>query len=332
MTGFLTTSYFMEHFGGEVRAAAVRAGLHLEPVLLPLDESARIDPAEAARVEVAYFSTDVFAQKLARGFFAAAQGAENLKWLHVFNAGVDNPVFIRTMERGVRITTSSGSTALPIAQSLIGGLLMLARGFPAWGDAQRRRSWEPHPAEQTPHDLGTQTLVVYGMGAIGTEVARLGKALGLHTIGIRRSPLKPGDPVDEMLSPAALDGILPRCDWLALACPLTPETRQLLNARRLALMPKGSHLLNISRGEVADEAALIAALASGQLGGAYLDVFEVEPLPADSQLWAMPNVIVSPHNSAAARGNEARAAAIFLANLEAYGRGLPLVNEAAPPR
>ncbi len=331
MTGFLTTHYFMEHYGDEVRAVAARAGITLEPVLVPEDETARLDPAEIAKVEVAYFSTDVFARKLARGFFAAAQGAERLKWLHVFNAGVDNPVFLRTMERGVRVTTSSGSTAMPIAQSVIGGLLMLARGFPAWGDAQRRKAWEPHALEQTPRDLAGQTLLVYGMGAIGSEIARLGQALGLYVIGMRRSPGRPGDPVDEMLAPPAFKDALRRTDWLALACPLTPETRRLVDGEALALLPRGAHILNIARGEVADEAALIDALRSGQLAGAYLDVFEVEQLPETSPLWEMPNVIVSPHNSAAARGNEGRAAAIFLRNLEAYGTGRAMVNEATLP-
>ena len=117
------------------------------------------------------------------------------------------------------------------------------------------------------------------------------------------------------------------CDWLALACPLTNETRGMFNADLLGKLPRGARVLNISRGEVIDEPALIAALASGQLGGAYLDVFATEPLPADSPLWDMPNVIATPHNSNASTGNDARVNALFLDNLKRFTANQPLVNE-----
>jgi len=246
--------------------------------------------------------------------------------MHVFNAGVDNPVFTAFIDRGIRLTTSSGSTAKPIAQTAIGGLLMLARRFPAWAESQRRHAWEPIRADLPP-DLDSQTLVVLGVGAIGDEIARLARAIGLHVVGVRRSPLRDDDNVDEMAPPTALKEILPRADWLALACPLTPETRGIIGQAELALLPRGAHILNIARGEVIDESALIDALRSGHLAGAYLDVVATEPLPAESPLWDLPNVIISPHNSAIAQGNERRAVEYFLANLTAWAKGEPLVNE-----
>ncbi len=151
---------------------------------------------------------------------------------------------------------------------------------------------------------------------------------GLHVVGVRRSPLAEGDPVDEMVTPAALLDVLPRADWLALACPLTEETRGVVSAAAIAAMPRGARILNVARGEVVDQEAMIAALRDGRLGGAYLDVTSPEPLPPESPLWELPNVIISPHNSAVAEGNERRQVDMFLANLRRWGRGEPMMNAA----
>ena len=140
------------------------------------------------------------------------------------------------------------------------GLLMLARGFPGWLRAQQQRTWSPVPRSQQPPDLAGRTLCVLGLGSIGAEIARLGQALGLHVIGIRRSPPTASDPVAEIHPPAALPQVLPRCQWLAIACPLTGETRRLIDAAMLARLPRGARLINVARGEIVDEAALIDAL------------------------------------------------------------------------
>jgi phosphoglycerate dehydrogenase-like enzyme len=330
MTGLLVSSRFLEANADRLAAVARGAGLELDPIVLPRDSEARLSPEDVDRIQIAFFSGDVFADGIGRAFFAAAQGAPNLEWLHVFNAGVDNPVFTRILEKGTRISTSSGSTAEPIAQTVIAGMLMLAREFPAWLDAQRRHAWEPLPRERTPRDLGGQTMVVVGLGAIGCEIARLARAFGLNVIGVRRSPLREGDPVDDVRPPSELPSLLLGCDWLALACPLTDETRRLVDAQAISLLPRGARILNIARGEVVDEAAMISALRSGHLGGAYLDVVEQEPLPADSPLWDLPNVIITPHNSAASTGNDARVLEHFFENLSRWGRGEPLVNEVRP--
>jgi phosphoglycerate dehydrogenase-like enzyme len=170
-------------------------------------------------------------------------------------------------------------------------------------------------------------VLVYGLGGIGAEFARLARTLGMHVIGVRRGARKAGDPVDEMHTPDQLDALLPRAEWLMLACPLTAETRGLISAARLALLPQGAHVLNIARGEVIDEAAMTAALQSRHLAGAYLDVFEQEPLPATSPLWDMPNVIVTPHNSSSSAGNERRVFDCFVRILGQWKSGAPLTNE-----
>jgi phosphoglycerate dehydrogenase-like enzyme len=148
-------------------------------------------------------------------------------------------------------------------------------------------------------------------------------------IGIRRSPRRAEDAVDQVETPAALSGLLPRCDWLVIACPLTPQTRGWIDAAAIAALPKGARILNVARGEIVDETALVAALQGGHLAGAYLDVFHTEPLAGESPLWELPNVLVTPHNAGAASGNDRRVLDIFLDNLDRWQRGAPLVNEAA---
>lgn len=326
MTALLVSHQFNATYGTELAAAATHDTIPLELLVLPPEREARLADADCARAEIAFFSGDVFPD-FSRQFFSAARKAPKLKWLHVFNAGIDHPIFSEMLARGVRLTTSSGSTAEPIAQTAITGLLMLARNFPRWLAGQRRHVWDPMRVPDFPRDLRGQTVLILGLGKIGGEIARLARVLGLYVIGIRHSARKPDDPVDELHPPERLPKLLPKSDWLIIACPLSQETRGMVNAGLIAKLPQGAHLINVARGEVVDEPALIAALKSGHLGGAYLDVFEQEPLPANSPLWDMPNVFVSPHSSAAASGNDLRVYAIFIENLKRWARGEPLVNE-----
>ena len=311
--------------GKRVAAAAARGNAQPGLIVLPPDPAGRLSDAECGRIELAFFSGDVFPDH-SRQFFSTLRKAPRLKWLHVFNVGVDHPIYREMLERGVRLTTSAGSTAEPIAQTAIMGLLALARGFPRWLAAQREHRWNPE-RKATPRDLRGQTAVILGLGRIGSEIARLARALGLNVIGVRRAGRQPADPVDELHPPEMLPALLARCDWLVIACPLTPTTRRLMDAGMIARLPQGARLINIARGEIVDEAALIAALESGHLAGAYLDVFETEPLSAGSPLWSMPTVLVTPHNSASATGNDERVLQIFLDNLERWQQGAPLVNE-----
>jgi phosphoglycerate dehydrogenase-like enzyme len=328
VSGLLISRPAWEALETRIRKAAAGTGLSIEPVLVPDDPDARLGDDDIARIEMAFFTFDTGERGTARSFFAAAQAAPNLKWMQTSNAGLDNPVFQRILAKGTRVSTASGSAAKPIAQTLIAGMLMLSRGFPRWMDGQRRHAWESHRGDEVPEDLEGQHMVVVGLGAIGCEIARLARAIGLEVTGVRRRPHDPSDPVDHVVPPARLHDLLPATDWLALACPLTDETRHLVGKRELAAVKAGARVLNIARGEVIDQDALIASLQSGHLGGAYLDVTTPEPLPAESPLWTLPNVIITPHNSAAARGNTGRVFDIYIDNVGRYARGERLRNEA----
>jgi len=282
---------FVRRYGDRVAALVCATGADLEPIALPADPAARLDRAATERIELAYFSGDINPTWSA-SFFAAAFSADKLRWVHCFNAGTDHPIFARLLERGVRLTNSLGASAVPIAHSAIAALLALARRLPRFGAAQRERCWLEAGAVAPPLDLAGQTLVVVGLGGIGGEIARLARALGMRVVGVRRSAAREDLRADELVPPARLREVLPRADWLALACPLTDETRGWIDAAALALLPDGAHVINVARGEIVDERALTAELQSGRIAGAYLDVFEVEPLPGDSPLWALPNVIV----------------------------------------
>ncbi len=275
---------------------------------------------DAAAVDVAFFSGDVFPDRV-RDFVLALRDAAGLRWLHTFSAGVDHPWFQALRARGVRLSTSSGAQAVPIAHTVMLYLLALSRDFGRWQEAQRRRAWEQHDLR----DLQGLTLAVVGLGPIGLEVARLGAAFGMRVIGTRRTPT--GSEPCETWPLSRLDALLEVADAVVLALPLTDETRELISAGRLARMKRGAWLINVGRGALVDEPALVAALQSGALGGAGLDVFAVEPLPPESPLWSLPNVIVTPHNSGDTPSNLPRACEIFLDNLSRYRSGEPLRNE-----
>jgi len=328
MAVLLVSHQFHAAYGSELATSAKEHGIALDVLALPAGREARLDEADCERVDAALFSGDVF-PNYSRQFFSAVRKAPRLKWLHAFNVGVDHPIYHEMLARGVRLTTSSGSTAEPIAQTAIAGMLMLARNFPHWLAAQRKHLWDPMRGSGVPRDLRGQTALVLGLGQIGREFARLARALGLKVIGVRRNTTQGGTAVDEIHPPAHLAELLPRSDWLIIACPLTHETRGLITAATLARLPAGARVINVARGEIVEQNALIAALESGHLGGAYLDVFDPEPLPPDSPLWELPNVIVTPHNSSVASGNDRRVFEIFTDNLRRWSRGEALVNEVA---
>jgi len=328
MTGILLSKGFVAQFGEQLHAAARVAGLTPQIIHLPDDAAQPLAPADVARVEAAYLTRDMRFSELYKSFGEAVRVAPNLKWVHFTSTGIDQHPFLPALhERKVRLTTSAGTNGEPVGQTAVCGLLMLARGFPRWIAAQRERRWDPARGKDVPRDLRGQTVIVVGLGNIGATVARFCQSLDMKVIGLRRSPKRDGDPVDEVHALDKLPELLPNCDWLVLACPYTKETHQLVNAQTLALMPRHAHLINVARGGCADEKALIAALQSKQIAGAYLDVFEKEPLSPESPLWNIPNVIVSPHNASASSGNDARAATVFTENLKLFAAGKPMVNE-----
>ncbi len=275
--------------------------------------------ADPARVTAAFFSGDLYPDRV-REFVIALAKAEHLRWLQTFSAGIDHPWFRSLIDRGVVVTTASGASAVPIAHTVFAYLLALSRDLRAFEAAQQRGEWQPRDVV----DLAGSTLGIVGLGPIGLEVARLGRAFDMHVIGLRRTPR--GDEPCETWPLARLPELLPRADWLVLALPLTPQTHHLLDAAAFERLKPGARLVNVGRGALVDEAALVRALQSGRLAGAGLDVFEVEPLPPESPLWSMREVIVTPHCSGKNPGNDRRAERIFVEHLARFARGEPLVR------
>lgn len=283
-----------------------------------------IDIAFITRDVTGLSTKHVLAEAL-QACYAVLRQSGRLQWVHIHSAGADRPVYVELRQRGVAVTTSSGANAEVVAATALAGLLALARRFPQLMAAQRTHTWAPLLAGQLPRDLPGQTAVLVGWGPIGQRIGDFLRLLGLRLIVVRTQPAAASDGV-EMVTFETLPQVLPRADWLLLACPLTDKTRQLVDARALAALPKGAGLINVARGEVVVEADLIEALRAGQLGGAFLDVFEHEPLGADSPLWDLPHVIVTPHSAGHSDGNYQRVIGMFLDNLRRWCAGAPLCN------
>jgi D-2-hydroxyacid dehydrogenase (NADP+) len=278
------------------------------------------DPATA---EVAFFSNELFPDRAAEFFppVIASVKAGALAWFHTFSAGVDDDFFQGLLGRGVRLTTSSGAMAVPIAHSVMLHLLTFSQRLLDFRKSQEAREWKP----RTLHELEGSRLAVVGLGPIGAEVARLAQAFRMDVTGFRRTPR--GDEPCRTALLSELPGRLADFDYLVIAVPLSDETHHLIDAPALARMKPSASIVNIGRGGIIDEGALIQALREGRIAGAALDVFETEPLPVESPLWTLPNAIVTPHCSGDTAGNRGRASAIFLDNLSSYARGMPLRNE-----
>lgn len=314
----------------EFLGARIGEALGAKPFeLVPIEGA---DARVASDVDIAFVSRDVTGRSTKHELSPALaacydtlRAATRLQWVHIHSTGADRPVFGELRARGVAVTTSSGTNALVVAQTTIAGLLALARRFPRLMAAQQQRSWQTMIGSALPRDLEGQTAVVVGWGPIGQNIGRLLEALGLRTVVVRRTA-QPVRGVQRVAGFEDLHTVLPSADWLILACPLTAQTRGLIDARALALLPPGAQLINVARGEVVNEADLIDALQRQQLAGAFLDVFAHEPLPADSPLWAMPHVIVTPHAAGHSDGHYRRVADVFIDNLGRWARGEPLLH------
>ena len=261
--------------------------------------------------------------------YALLRQSPDLQWVHIHSAGADRQIYLDLLARGVQITTSSGANAQVVATVALAGMLALARRFPLLWAEQQNRQWIPMMGARMPRDLPGQTATIVGWGPIGQKLGSLLQALGLQVVVVRQQLVAPHHPLCEGVEMVTFESwtqVLPKTDWLILACPLTAKTRQLVNATALAELPQGAHLINVARGEVVDEPALVSALQSGHLGGAFLDVFAHEPLPSDSPLWAMPQVMITPHAAGHSDGNETRVGQMFLDNLRCWTQGKPLRN------
>lgn len=249
--------------------------------------------------------------------------ARRLRWLHLPSAGADRYADRSLYAGDVIVTTSSGTFGKPMAETTIGYMLSFARNLHRYRDHQHAKKWGDAPGA---FELSTRTVGIIGLGNIGSEVAMRAKALGMRVLAVKRRLTEKPSYVDQLWDNSGLDPLLAESDFVVLALPNTPEARQILSAERIRRMKPGSYVCNVGRGASIDEAALIEALRDGHIAGAGLDAFGREPLPADSPLWEMPNVIITPHASGRSPGNDPRRMGIFCENLRRFSAGRELLN------
>ncbi len=256
-----------------------------------------------------------------------ARNCPRLRWVQGTSAGIGGFLERTGLARTPLVfTTASGVHGTPLAEFALLGLLYFAKDLPRLARCQRERHWQRHAAGQV---AGSRALLI-GLGGVGRKVAALLSAAGVEVIGAGRVPPArraldvPG--LTSYIAVARIGEVLPDVDALILACPLTEQTKNLISERELRLMRAGAVVVNVSRGQVIDEDALIRALASHHLGGACLDVFATEPLPASSPLWGMPNVIVSPHSASTVAAENGLLTELFTDNLRRWLAGRPLRN------
>ena len=248
------------------------------------------------------------------------EAGASIHWVTTDVAGVDRwPLDLLALRR-VILTNGAGLQATPISEYVVMALLAGLKGFTELAEAQRRRQWLPKPPAFG--EMDHKRALIYGYGNIGRAIGERLRAFGVSVIGVRRHPTGEASVVAD----TEWERYLPETDLLILAVPLTGATRALVGEPELAALPRGAWVVNIARGALIDEAALIGALKSGHLGGAYLDVTETEPLPHESELWLLPTVILTPHSSWASDRLDGAAGGMFLDNLDRYRRGEPLRN------
>jgi phosphoglycerate dehydrogenase-like enzyme len=255
--------------------------------------------------------------------------AARVRWVHSTAAGVGHLLFPELVESDIVVTNARGIHARSMAEHVLGVMLAFTRRLHVARDAQHERRWTQAGlwrAEPGFAELAGSTLGIVGFGQIGRAIGQAARAFGMRVLAVRRRPQADPAPADEQWGPERLDELLECSDWVVLAAPHTPETDRLLGADRIARMKPGARLVNIGRGALLDEAALVEALRSGRLAGAALDVTETEPLPADSPLWSMPEVIVTPHISGVGPRFWERITAQFAGNLRRFLDGRPLEN------
>jgi D-2-hydroxyacid dehydrogenase (NADP+) len=249
--------------------------------------------------------------------------APKLKFVQSISAGTDQYSKEAFAAKGVRLASAHGVNERAVAEHAMASILALARMLHTGRDNQHRKLWrgmisDPRARED---EMGDKTLLIVGLGRIGSRLARLAKAFDMRVIATKRDPAKGGEAADAVHPDARLLDLIPQADIVCLTCPLTPETENLIGARALAAMKPGAHLVNVARGRVVDEDALIATLKAGKLAAAALDCTRVEPLPADSPLWGFENVLITPHTAGETSKYEDNVVDILLDNMERLWRG-----------
>ena len=341
MTGQLTIvigSYLEPELVARIRAAPSAGRVIYEPGLLPVpryqcDHTGPARPLSAAdldRWRSLTAQADVFFDFDWLDPAGMAGHAPHLRLVQATSAGIGAFMRRTGLDRsGLTVATAGGIHAVPLAEFALAGALYFVKGVPDLRRRQQARHWERYTTRQ----LAGQRALVVGLGGIGRQVTATFAALGVRVLGLGRDGRDYDiDGLSGVIGRAGLDAALPETDLLVLCCPLTPQTEGLIGRRQLALLPPHAVLVNIARGQVVDQDALADALAGGRLGGACLDVFTPEPLPADSPLWGMDNVLVSPHSASTVAGENTRLTELFLDNLERLADGRPLRNRYEPAR
>jgi phosphoglycerate dehydrogenase-like enzyme len=326
MVEIVVTAPFAPHLLDKLRA--VSSQIVIEQIKL-VD---RRWPADKEMTAEIYYAT---------GGLPPLEQAPNLRWVQLHWAGVDHLREQPIWQSDILLTSASGVHAPNIGQYVMAQLLTWAQRTPRWLHYQRLAEW---PADRwqklLPDELRGRTLGILGYGSIGREVARLAKTFGLTVLASKNNAKSlrqtgyvipgTGDPngemVDRLYPPEAIRSMLAECDYLVVTLPLTSRTHHLINADLLKEMKPNAFLINVGRGAIINEADLIKALQKGWIAGAGLDVFEQEPLPADSPLWQMENVIVSPHVSGFTPHYDERTVDLFAENLRRYLNGEPVLN------
>jgi phosphoglycerate dehydrogenase-like enzyme len=305
-----------------------------EPLLVlvcgvPEQEEERIrSAAPAAEVVFAARIADVADRlptaEVVAGNLDAAQfaAAGRLRWVHSWAAGVDGALFPELVASPVVLTSSKGNGAVPLAEHALMLMLMLDRDAPRWLRAQEARSWDRYRHGE----LAGATCGIVGMGGAGAALARRAAGFDMRVLGLRRHPERAVPEVERMYGPDAVTAFVAEADFVVVTAALTPQSRGLLGRPAFRAMKPTAYYVCVSRGGIADDGALLTALQEGWIAGAGLDAHAVEPLPADSPFWSLPNVVVTPHNGATTAGTRRRGVDVFVDNLGRFARDAPLRN------
>jgi phosphoglycerate dehydrogenase-like enzyme len=277
---------------------------------------------EAINPEVVWLSLDSYASGTLGQLFGRLMKSEAPRWTQIMAAGIDNPMFRSIMEKGVRISKSSAQ-ATPIAEYVVAHALSLQVPIAEAAALQAKHAWKPTPY----HEVARTSWLMVGFGNIGHEIAKRIRPFGVNLTVARRNPA-PDALADQVIAQSGIPEVLPQADVVVLACALNDETRNLCDDAFFRAMKPGAILINIGRGGLVDEDALKAGLDRDQPAHAVLDVFQTEPLPADSWFWDHPKVRVTAHTSNSGDGNLGRGDELFLENLRRYLAQQPLLNEA----
>lgn len=286
-------------------------------VVAGLTRATALDHAAGAHGADAHLLTPEFLER-----------AESLVWVQSHSAGVERYLALERLAKNDRIvlTNMRAAHGPAIADHSFAMLLTLTRNLRAFDAAQREGLWERDAEGARPIALQGRTMLVVGLGGIGSEVAQRAHGFGMRVIGTRRSDAPSAEWIERVGRPEDLLGMLPEADVVAVCVPLTPETEGMFDARAFSAMKPGSYLINIARGRIVRTDALLAALRSGRLAGACLDVTDPEPLPEGHPLWSEPNVVITPHVASDAELTEERALSLMVENLRRFDAGEPLLN------